>query len=215
MSTPKKPGGFIMNSIYRVAVLGALMSVISATLGFAQEDNVTIKRTVGDFYEITISGERNGDRAELQLVRTAKNSYRFDSTTLAGYGPSLDIYAQVVPSEDENAKSSYSLTFQEELSGPAWSISYYVSDNYMGFMQGNVGHVKTIYIWDYYPYDSHFNDGYHFDVDLTGSSFEPQPEGAVKIHNLKVEGFEDPFWAVFQWNPGNLELELKEAGQEN
>lgn len=113
------------------------------------------------------------------------------------------------------AKTSYSMIFQEELPGPAWWIYYYVADNYNDFMLGNLDHAKTISIHDYYPYNSHFNDGYHFDVDLTGSSFEPQPDGAVKIRDLKVEGFEDPFWATFQWNPRNLKLELKEAVPEN
>lgn len=79
-----------MNSAYRFfAVSGALMTVLCATLTFAQEDHVTIKRTIGDFYDITISGERNGDFAEIQQVRTAENSIRYDNTTLAGYHPYL------------------------------------------------------------------------------------------------------------------------------
>jgi hypothetical protein len=214
MFTPKKPGGVIMNSIYRLAVLGALMSVISATLSFAQEDNVTIKRTAGDFYDITISGERNGDFAEVQMVRTEKHQWRFGYSPL-GPHPELIIYALVASGGDSNAKASYTHTFQEEMPGPAWMISYYVSDKYNDFAVGNLDHVKTIAIQDYYPHDSHFNEGYHFDIDLSGSSFEPQPEGTLTIHNLKVEGVEDSLWATFQWNPGSLKFELKGAGPEN
>lgn len=83
-----------MNFIYRVlGITCALMAVLSATPSFAQEDHVTIKRTAGDFYDITISGERNGDFAEVQQVRTAKNSIGYDNTTLVGYHPYLNIYA--------------------------------------------------------------------------------------------------------------------------
>jgi hypothetical protein len=212
-----KSGGVIMNSIYRLLALpGALVAVLSATLCFAQEDHVTIKRTIGDFYDITISGERNGDFAKVQMVRTETHRWRYELNPMGGNGPALLVYALVASGGDTNARSSYSMTIKEELSGsPAWGISYYVTDSYMDFIQGNVGQVKTIFIWDYYPYDSHFNEGYHFNVDFTGSSIEPQPEGTLTIHNLKLEGFEDPLWATFQWNPGSLSLEFKEAGPEN
>jgi hypothetical protein len=212
----KKSGGAIMNSTSRfLAIAGALTLTLGATLSFAKQDHVTIKRTVGDFYDITISGERNGDFAEIQMVRTETHRGRFSNLSQAGDQSHVIVYAFVESGGDTNAKTSYSMTFQEELRGPAWGISYYVTDNYTDFMKGEVGRVKTIYIQDYYSYNDHFNEGYHFDVDLTGSSFEPQPEGTVKINNLKAEGFEDPFWATFQWNPRNLKLELKEAGPEN
>lgn len=206
-----------MNHIYRIFIItSALMVSLSAALSFAQHDNVTIKRTAGDFYDITISGERNGDFAGVQMVTTEVHKYMSVNMPLpAGSGPSLVVSAYVASGGDENAQSRYSLTFQEELPGPAWWIYYYVADSYNNFMADNLRHVKTISIRDYYPYNEHFNDGYHFDVDLTGSSFEPQPEGSVRVNNLKVEGFDDPFWATFQWNPRNLKFELKEAGPEN
>jgi hypothetical protein len=209
----KKPGGFIMKREYRLlAVTGALMAVLSATFSFAQEDHVTIKRTIGDFYEITISGERNGDFAEVQKVRTA--SYVYDSTAPVGPWPSLDIYALVVSGGDSNSKINYSLTFQEELPFLVYSINYYVTDNYADF--GNPELVDWLTLDNYdRMYDSHHDDGYYFAVDLTGSSFEPQPESTLTIHNLKVEGIEDPLWATFQWNPGSLKFELKGAGSEN
>lgn len=60
-----------MNRTFRFfAITGAWVLTLGATFSFAQQDNVAIKRTAGDFYDITISGERNGDFAEIQMVRT-------------------------------------------------------------------------------------------------------------------------------------------------
>jgi hypothetical protein len=71
MTNLKKPGGVVMNGVYRlVEIAVAFMTVLCATLSFAQQDNVTIKRTAGDFYDITIYGERSGDFAEVQMVTT-------------------------------------------------------------------------------------------------------------------------------------------------
>jgi len=206
-----------MERVYRLlatALAGALIVVLSGTLGFAQEDHVTLKRTIGDFYDITISGERNGDFAEVGLLTTERHQFFLNAPV--GPSPTLLIYALVTSGGNASATSTYSMTLQEELPGPAWSIVYYVTDNYNDFVMGNFKFdpKNSIAIRDYYPNDSHFNDGYFFDVDLTGSSFEPQPGGVVTIHNLKVEGFEDPLWATFQWNPSNLKFELNGAGLE-
>ncbi len=206
-----------MNRMYRllvITIIGALIVVLSGTLGFAQEDHVTLKRTVGDSYDITISGERNGDFAEVGMLRTERHQFLLNAPL--GNSPSLLVYALVTSGGNASATSTYSMTIQEELPGPAWSITYYVTDNYNDFVMGNFNFdpKNRIAIRDYYPYGSHFDDGYYFDVDLTGSSFEPQPGGVVTIHNLKVEGFEDPFWATFQWNPGDLKFELNAAGLE-
>jgi hypothetical protein len=213
MGTLKKPGGVIMNRVLRLlAITGALMATFGATLSFAQQDNVTIKRIIGDIYEVTISGERNGEFAEVQKVRTAKDSYGYDNTTFVGGWPSLNIYAVVVSGGDENAKSSYSLTFREELPFFVYEIHYYVSDDYFG----NPELVDSLLLDNYSRnYDSHHDDGYYFGLDLTNSSITPQAEDTITIRNLKVEGVEDPFRATFQWNPRNFKFELKEAGPEN
>ena len=204
-----------MNSAYRFfAVSGVLMTVLCATLTFAQEDHVTIKRTIVDFYDITISGERNGDFAEIQQVRTAENSIRYDNTTLAGYHPYLNIQPLVVSGGDENARSTYSWIFQEELPFLVYGINYFVTDNYADL--GNPELVDWLTLDNYNRmYDSHHDDGYYFGIGLTTSSIEPPAGDTITIHNLKVEDVEDPLWATFQWNPGNLKLELKEAGPEN
>jgi len=217
-ATFNQPGGVIMNRVYRlltITIVGALITVLSGTLGFAQQDNVTIKRTVGDFYDITISGERNGDFAEVGLLTKERRQFLLNAP--AGPSPTLLIYALVTSGGNANATTNYSMTIQEKLPGPAWIITYYVTDNYNDFVMGNFNFdsKNSIAIRDYYPNNDHFNDGYYFDVDLTGSSFEPQPGGVVTIHNLKVEGFEDPFWAIIQWNPRNLKFELNAAGPEN
>jgi hypothetical protein len=214
MTYLKKPGEIIMNGINRlVGITVVFMTVLNATLCFAQEDHVSVKRIIGDFYEITISGERNGDFAEVRQVRIEKSNILYDNTTLAGYHPSMSISALVASGGDENARSTYTWTFQEELPFFVYSINYFVTDNYDDL--ANAERVDGLTLDNYdRMYDSHHDDGYYFAVDLTGSSFEPQPEGTLTIHNLKVEGVEDPLWATFQWNPGSLKFELKGAGSE-
>ena len=126
----------------------------------------------------------------------------------------MNIYALVVSGGDGNARSTYTWTFQEELPFLVYSINYYVTDNYADLGNAELVDWLTLDNWNRI-YDSHHDDGYYFGLDLTGSSFDAPTEDTITVHNLKVEGVADPFWATFQWNPGNLELELKEAGPEN
>jgi hypothetical protein len=204
-----------MNRVFSLlAITGTLIAILSTTFSFAEEDHVTIKRVVGDIYEITISGERNGDFANLQMVRTARNSIRYTDPILYGSHPNLDIYALVVSGGDENARSTYSLTFQEELPFLVCGINYFVADNYADF--GNPELVDWLTLDNYNRmYDSHHDDGYYFGVDLTNSSIESQAKDTITIRNLKVEDLENPFKATFQWNPRNFKFELKEAGPDN
>ncbi len=204
-----------MKSLYNI--LGsscALMLVpLYVTLGFAQSDNITIKRTIGDYYDITIFGERSGDYAELQLVTTNTYNFVFDNTHLMGLHPRLEIYAYVTSGGDTSNKSTYSTTFQKQIFGAYWIISYYVADSHSSSLGVNPVLVKNIWFPDSLGPD--YDEGYHFDLDLTDSTFEPQPEGAFKIRNLNVEGYEEsPIWATFKWNPRNVKFEFVEAGNE-
>lgn len=120
----------------------------------------------------------------------------------------------VVSGGDENATSAYSWTFQEELPFLVYGINYYVTDNYADLGNPELVDWLTLDNWNRI-YDSHHDDGYYFGVDLTDSSIDPPAKDTITIHNLKVEGVNDPFWATFQWNPGSLKFELKGAGPEN
>ena len=206
-----------MKRIYRIIeVSGALIAVIfSATFIFAQSDNISIKRTIGDYYDITISGERNGDYAELQLVQTVTINFPFDNIYPVGLGPQLEIYAYIGYGGDTSHKSTFSTTFQKQIFPSFWSIYYYVVDNNSGFFGGDPVFVKS-FMFPTGLFKPDFDEGYIFDLDLPGSTFETMPEGAFKIRNLKVEGYEEtPIWATFQWNPRNASFEFVEGGTED
>ena len=200
----------IINRLLSFSIL--LLSVFSAGLGFAQEDHVSIKRIVGDFYDITISGERNGESATVNMVTT--ESHKFFYNPPLGNHPVLAIYAVVESEGNSTTKTKYSFTFREELSGMLYGINYYVTDNYGSMNDAELVDWMTLDNMDRALYDSHYDDGYYFYPDLTASSFDLQPESAFTIHNIKVEGVKEPIWATFKWNPRNLKFELQETGFE-
>jgi hypothetical protein len=103
----------MMNSPYRlVGIAVVFMTVLCTTFGFAQQDNVSVKRIIGDFYEITISGERNGDFADIQMVTTDTHRFRYSKNLPLGAHPALLVYAWVASGGHENARSSYSRPLQ-------------------------------------------------------------------------------------------------------
>lgn len=198
---------------HHLSVLIILFAVFSAGVSFAQEDHISLQRIVGDFYHITISGERQGTSATVEGIRTAK--FKTIYNPLLGDYPQLAIYAVVTSEGDTTATSQYSFTFQEELPGGLYGISYYVTDNSGDFFTNNIDLVAwtTLNNRDR-EFNSHYDDGYYFNLDLGDSSFETQEGGVFTIRNLKVQDVEDPIWARFQWNPRNLKFEFQEAGVE-
>lgn len=205
-----------MNSVNRLlSVSIVLLSLFSPVVSFSQEDHVSIKRIVGDFYDITISGERDGESTNVQRVITNRIKSIYNYRLLLGDYPVLAIYAFVESEGNSTTKNKYSFTFQEELPGIFYGINYYVIDNSASISINDAELVDWLTLDNMdREYDSHYDDGYYFYPDLTASSFDPQPDSAFTIHNIKVEGVEDPVWATFKWDPGNLKFELQETGFE-
>ncbi len=201
-----------MNTICQlIRILSVLIVVVFyATISLAQSDNISIKRIIGDYYDITISGERNGDYAKVNRLVVDLSKPMTESF---GVNPITNIYALVESGGDVSKKSTYSVTFQETIE-PGWNIYYYVADNwndYLKFLCIDKIPTKSIEISSTIDHE-----GYLFDLDLTGSTFEPQPEGAFKIRNLKVEGYEErPIWATFKWNPASLKFDFIQASTED
>lgn len=192
-------------------IIITLTALFWSTFSFAQEDSITALRTVGDFFNITISGARNGDFANVELIRISETRSILNPNPPCGESPGLDIYALVVTGGDVNATSRYSESFQMELpGGPHWVIALYVADTLLDYQIGNFSMVDLEMLDKVYDYPG----DYLYYLDVTDSSFDAQPEGVITIRNLKVSGFGDLlFWATFQWNPGSLKFELKDAGQ--
>lgn len=105
-----------MNSVNRLlSVSIVLLSLFSPVVSFSQEDHVSIKRIVGDFYDITISGERDGESTNVQRVITNRIKSIYNYRLLLGDYPVLAIYAFVESEGNSTTKNKYSFTFQEEL----------------------------------------------------------------------------------------------------
>lgn len=208
-----------MTSIHRfLSISIVLLALLSAGLGFANEDHLSIKRVVGDLYDITISGERQADSVTVERVRLWQDSCIYHCPT--GF-PGQSIIAIVTSTgNDSGAKSKYSFTFRRELVGPFYGLNYYVTDKF-STKYDELELADHLLIDNYtqnVPLNDHYicyDDSYYFYPDLTNSSFEPQQGGVFTLRNVKVQGVETPVWATFMWNMGNLKFELKESGFEN
>jgi hypothetical protein len=192
-----------MNRVNRfLQIIITLTALFWSTFSFAQEDSVTFTRTVGDFVNITISGARNGDFANVELIKVSEiHSHPIlNAPPSVGGLPGLNIYAAVVTGGDVNATSRYSESFQMELPGTRWGIALYVADTLSDYQIGNFSMVDCGVLDKVFDYP---NDDYYLYLDVTDSSFEAQPEGVITIRNLKVRGFDERkcicFYCVLFW----------------
>jgi hypothetical protein len=185
----------------------AAIFFLSTIQCIADEDKISIKSLIGQYVTITLSGNRTAESCQVKKVNYEMNLPLFNPEL--GAKPELSFQAIIESSGSSDTICYYEKTFTLLLpNSPIWTVSYHIKKTINDSEWINVDNAifDDLYHCDFAP------DAYFPTIRLTDSNVTVHSEDTLLIHNINYDGYEQPLWGIFQWDPGTLSFTPQTTG---